>query len=73
MRNWFESKKIIVPIDFGEHSHEALDAALNMVFRPSDIHVIHVAPDLAAIGRMAGNYGRSTTRQRRGQLQKGIC
>ena len=47
--NWFEGKKVVVPIDFGEQSHEAVDAALEMVFRPSDIHVMHVAPDLSAM------------------------
>ena len=45
--NWFEGKKVVVPIDFGEQSREAVDAALEMVFRPSDVHVIHVLPDLA--------------------------
>ena len=47
--NWFEGKKIVVPIDFGDESRVAIDAALSMVFRPSDIHVIHVAPDLTAM------------------------
>ena len=47
--NWFEGKKVLVPIDFGEQSRGAVDAALEMVFRPSEIHVIHVAPDLAAV------------------------
>ena len=45
--NWFENKKVVVPIDFGDQSHEAVDAALEMLFRPQDIHVIHVASDLA--------------------------
>ena len=45
--NWFDGKKVVVPIDFGEQSHEAVDAALEMLFRPKDIHVIHVAHDLA--------------------------
>lgn len=44
--NWFEGKKIVVPIDFGEQSKAAVDAALEMVSRPADIHVMHVAPDL---------------------------
>ena len=47
--SWFEGKKVVVPIDFGEQSHEAVDAVLEMEFRPKDIHVIHVAPDLAAM------------------------
>jgi nucleotide-binding universal stress UspA family protein len=47
--NWFEGKKIVVPIDLGPQSRLAIDAALEMVFRPSDIHVVHVAPDLASM------------------------
>ena len=47
--NWFEEKKIVVPIDFGEQSQAAVDESLNMAFRPSDIHVIHVLPDLGTM------------------------
>jgi nucleotide-binding universal stress UspA family protein len=47
--NWFEGKRIVVPIDLGPQSRLAVDAALEMVFRPSDVHIIHVAPDLAAV------------------------
>lgn len=47
--NWFEGKKAVVPIDFGQQSREAVDASLDMVFRPADIYVIHVAPDLVAM------------------------
>lgn len=47
--NWFEGKKVVVPIDFGEQSKEAVDAALKMVAGPTDVHVVHVAPDLETI------------------------
>ena len=47
--NWFEGKKIIVPNDLGPQSRLAVDAALEMVLRPSDIYVIHIAPDLAVL------------------------
>ena len=47
--NWFEGKKAVVPIDLGDLSHQAVDTALALIFRPSDIHVVHVAPDLAAM------------------------
>jgi len=47
--NWFEGKKLVVPIDFGEQSKDAVDTALTMVNRTADIHVIHVAPDLETI------------------------
>ena len=46
---WFEGKKVVVPIDFGELSQQAVDEALEMVAQPSDIHVVHVAPDLLAM------------------------
>jgi len=47
--NWFEGKKVVVPIDFGELSQRAVDEAMEMVFRPTDIHVVHVAPDLLTL------------------------
>ena len=47
--NWFEGKKIVVPIDFGDESRRAIDTALDMVFRPSDIYVVHVAPELGSM------------------------
>jgi nucleotide-binding universal stress UspA family protein len=46
---WFEGKKAVVPIDFGEHSLLAVDTALDIIGRPADIHVIYVAPDLLAV------------------------
>lgn len=52
--NWFEGKKVVVPIDFGELSQQALDESLSMVFRPTDIHVVHVAPDLLAMSPPVG-------------------
>jgi nucleotide-binding universal stress UspA family protein len=49
MNAWFEGKTAVVPIDFGDLSKKAVDTALEIVFRPADIHVIHVAPDLAVM------------------------
>ena len=46
--NWFEGKKAVVPIDFGDQSKQAIDTALDIIFRPSDIHVVHVCPDQTA-------------------------
>ncbi|MDC0935603.1 universal stress protein [Pirellulales bacterium] len=47
--NWFERKKIVVPVDFSEHSHRAVDEALEMVFHPEDVHVLHIGQSLAAM------------------------
>ena len=47
--NWFERKKIVVPIDFSDESRRVIDTALEMVFRPSDIYVVHVAPELGSM------------------------
>ena len=47
--DWFKGKKVVVPIDFGNQSQPAIDAALSMVENPSDLFVIHVAPDLTAL------------------------
>lgn len=46
--NWFQGKRAVVPVDFSDRSKQAVDVALEMVFRPSDIIVVHVAQVLAA-------------------------
>ncbi len=45
--SWFTDKKVLVPIDFSKESHEAVDTALEMVSSASNVHILHVAPDLA--------------------------
>ena len=43
---WFPKHKVLVPIDFSEHSFRALDAARDMVESPTQLHVIHVLPEI---------------------------
>lgn len=43
---WFPKHKVLVPIDFSEHSFRALDAARDMVESPSQLYVIHVLPEI---------------------------
>ena len=45
--NWFADKRIIVPIDFGEASAGAIETALQLASTPSNVHVVHIDPDLA--------------------------
>lgn len=45
--NWFQGKKILVPLDFSEESHQAVDTALEIASSAADICVIHIASDLA--------------------------
>lgn len=44
--NWFAGQPALVPIDFSDESREAVDAALELMPAESQIHAIHVAPDL---------------------------
>lgn len=53
--NWFEGKKVVVPIDFGDRSQQAVNESLRMVFHPTDIYVVHVAPDLLALSPPVGS------------------
>lgn len=46
MKNWFNEKKILVPVDFSKESIDAVDQALEMADRPDLVEVVHVAPDL---------------------------
>lgn len=45
--NWFANKKVLVPFDFSDESHLAVDAALDMALKDK-IQILHVAPNLAA-------------------------
>ena len=45
---WLPKKNVIVPVDFSDQSFAALDAALEMVEGASDLHAIHVLPELSA-------------------------
>lgn len=45
----FINKKVVVPIDFGEQSQDALDTALDLVTPSSNIYVLHVASDLSTV------------------------
>jgi len=43
--SWTVRKVILVPYDFSEHSHAAVDKALELVDNKSLIHVLHVLPN----------------------------
>ena len=43
---WFEGRKVLVPIDFSEASHGAVDAALDMMPAKGAVSVLHVAADM---------------------------
>lgn len=45
--SWFNGKKILVPLDFSDESRRAVDTALEIAANAADVHVIHVASDLA--------------------------
>jgi nucleotide-binding universal stress UspA family protein len=42
----FHPKTMVVPVDFSDDSIAALDMALDMAGSPSDVHVVHVIPEL---------------------------
>jgi nucleotide-binding universal stress UspA family protein len=45
---WLPREKVLVPVDFSEESLRAVEVALQIVEDPSELHVIHVLPPLAA-------------------------
>jgi nucleotide-binding universal stress UspA family protein len=47
--SWFLKKNVIVPIDFSEESFAALEVALQIVVRPSQVTVVHVLQDLTPL------------------------
>lgn len=44
---WLAGKKLLVPIDFGDESRQAVDEALAMTSAAAHVYVVHVAADLA--------------------------
>lgn len=40
--SWTPKKRIVVPVDFSDSSADALKTALELVAKPSDLHVMHV-------------------------------
>ena len=48
MSSWFQHKKLLVPFDFSDESAQAIDTALEMAWKPSNVAVVHVAPDMNA-------------------------
>ncbi len=49
MRNVLTAGKIVVPIDFSDESFSALDQALILADKPSNVHVLHALEMLAAM------------------------
>jgi nucleotide-binding universal stress UspA family protein len=41
---WVPKKCVLVPYDFSDHSHRAIDLALEICDRPEHVHVFHVLP-----------------------------
>lgn len=44
---WFPVKNVVVPLDFSDFSFETLEKASQFVENLSDIHVVHVLPELS--------------------------
>jgi nucleotide-binding universal stress UspA family protein len=42
--SWTVRKPILVPFDFSEHSHVAVDKAIELADSPSQIHILHILP-----------------------------
>ncbi len=48
MAGWLR-KNVLVPVDFSDHSNEAVDEALQMVASPAEVTVLHVLPELSPL------------------------
>ena len=44
--NGFQAKTVVVPVDFSNESLAAVGTALDFASSPSDVHVVHVIPEL---------------------------
>lgn len=41
---WNISGTVLVPFDFGDSSHRAVDKALGLVLNPAQVHIVHAIP-----------------------------
>ena len=41
---WNIGGPVLVPFDFGDSSHRAVDKALGLVLNPSQVHIVHAVP-----------------------------
>ena len=44
--NGFQAKTVVVPVDFSNESLASVGTALHFASSPSDVHVVHVIPEL---------------------------
>ena len=44
--NGFQAKTVVVPVDFSNESLASVGTALQFASSPSDVHVVHVIPEL---------------------------
>ena len=44
--SWLPKNKVVVPVDFSDHSLAAVDKALELIESPAHLHAIHVLPVL---------------------------
>ncbi len=51
--SWSIHNVILVPYDFSEHSHAAVEKAMELADDPSHVHILHVLPSMIAL-RPAG-------------------
>jgi nucleotide-binding universal stress UspA family protein len=46
---WLPKNKVLVPVDFSEASLQAIETALQLVAKPSNLLVVHVLPEISAV------------------------
>lgn len=67
--NWLPKKTVVVPVDFSESSSAAIRTGLEMVAKPSDLHLLHVLVSLDAVSPGV-IWGDMTDRKRKVEAQK---
>jgi nucleotide-binding universal stress UspA family protein len=63
--SWFPKKRVVVPVDFSGDSLEAIDVGLTLVKDPSEVHVVHVLPQMSVMepGNLYGDVTEETRRK----------
>lgn len=67
--SWLPKKRVLVPVDFSDSSAEAIRTGLEMVEKPSDLHLLHVLVSLDSVSPGV-IWGDVSDRKRKAEAQK---
>jgi nucleotide-binding universal stress UspA family protein len=69
---WTPKQKVIVPLDLSDDAYAAIDVALQLVAKPTDIQLLHVLPDIVVVDPIDASWQANVDAERREQAKRAI-